>query len=157
MDSDHRKRQALREARALHRKPESVIDPLFRSHPFFDPHDKVQVKYEMLRRHELDGEPLGETARRFGFTRQSYRLVLERFRTLGFVGLFERKRGRKQPLKADDEVVAFVRRQRAEAPDVRPEELAERVQRTFGVTLSRRTIYRALSAPSAQKKKHRDS
>ena len=50
------KTQALREAGALHPHPEAVRDDAFVSHPFFDPRDRVQVKYEMLRRHRsMDG------------------------------------------------------------------------------------------------------
>ena len=60
------KTQALREAGALHPHPEAVRDDAFVSHPFFDPRDRVQVKYEMLRRHQVDGRPVTEVAARFG-------------------------------------------------------------------------------------------
>ena len=46
-DAKHR---ALRELGVLHGQPEDVNDELFRMHDFFDPHDLVQVKYEMIRR-----------------------------------------------------------------------------------------------------------
>ena len=38
----------------LHPAPEQVRDPKFREHDFFDPHDLVQVKYELLRRVSLE-------------------------------------------------------------------------------------------------------
>lgn len=39
---------SLCEYATLNRHPEQVSDGLFRVHPFFDPRDLVQVKYEML-------------------------------------------------------------------------------------------------------------
>ena len=44
---------------ALHPHPERVRDPLFRGSDFFDPRDLVQVRYEMLRRHLVDGRVVG--------------------------------------------------------------------------------------------------
>src|SRR4029077_8164888 len=44
------KREALREEGTLNPTPEEVHDPKFQENEFFDPHDIVQVKYEMLRR-----------------------------------------------------------------------------------------------------------
>ena len=49
------KLQALREAGALNSRPQRVADPLFAEGEFFDSHDLVQVKYEMLRRVQSEG------------------------------------------------------------------------------------------------------
>jgi len=81
------KRSALRELRAWNPHPEKVKAPLFASHAFFDPEDKAQVKYEMLRRREVETAPLEETCHEFGFTRESYRHLLERFRSEGISGI----------------------------------------------------------------------
>ena len=40
----------------LHPHPEWVRDPLFQGSDFFDPRDLVQVRYEMLRRHLVNGQ-----------------------------------------------------------------------------------------------------
>jgi hypothetical protein len=48
------KAAALRAAGALHPHPEAVRDEAFTRHEFFDRRDRVQVKYEMLRRHRVD-------------------------------------------------------------------------------------------------------
>ena len=49
--------RALEQAGLLHPAPEAVVGEPFRSHPeFFASFDKVQVKYEMLRAHVVDGE-----------------------------------------------------------------------------------------------------
>ena len=53
-DSVDDKTAALRERRSLNRRPEKVTDPAFLKDEFFDPRDLVQVKYEMLRRVEME-------------------------------------------------------------------------------------------------------
>ena len=47
------KREALARDSALNPHPEAIRDPLFADNPFFDPADLVQVRYEMVRRHEV--------------------------------------------------------------------------------------------------------
>jgi hypothetical protein len=46
----HTKVRTLIEEGTLNSSPEKVLDAKFRDSEFFDPHDSVQVKYEMLRR-----------------------------------------------------------------------------------------------------------
>ena len=50
------RRRMLEQAGLLHSRPEAVSAPLFDGRePFFLALDKVQVKYEMLRTHIIDG------------------------------------------------------------------------------------------------------
>jgi len=149
------KRRALEEVRAFHAGADRVQAEIFRTHAFFDPEDKAQVKYEMLRRREFEGDRLQKTCAEFGFTRESYRHILERFRAEGMGGLFDRKRGRREPLKVTDEVRSFVRSEHARDPSLNPEELGRRCGRETGVPISRRTIYRVLAQAGGQKKKRR--
>src|SRR5438309_1666608 len=60
------KTEALRQQGALHPKPEAVQDEAFRQSEFFDPRDQVQVRYEMLRRHRVDGQAVTEVSAAFG-------------------------------------------------------------------------------------------
>jgi transposase len=151
-ERDH-KRRRLREARGLNEHPEAVRSPLFTTHPFFDPEDKAQVKYEMMRAREVDGLSLTEACRLYGFTRESYRHILARFRAEGIAGLFERKRGRRGPVKATDRVQEFIRTERRQNADLSAEDLIERCRAELGVTLSRRTVFRILAAEDAESKK----
>jgi hypothetical protein len=64
LKSDH-----LRKSATLNPHPEQVKDALFQSHPFFDPRDLVQIKYEMLRRVMIDGQTVEAAAAAFGFSR----------------------------------------------------------------------------------------
>ncbi len=64
---------ALRIMRTLNPHPEAVRDPAFtQSDLFFDPRDLLQVKYEMLRRVLVEGQPVSSTAAAFGFSRPSF-------------------------------------------------------------------------------------
>ena len=60
---------SLRQHATLNPHPEQVSDALFQMNLFFDPRDLLQVKYEMLRRVVIDGQPIGTTAAAFGFSR----------------------------------------------------------------------------------------
>ena len=48
-----------RQDASLHPHPEQVTDELFSTQEFFDPRDLVQVKYEMLRRVQSEGQTVG--------------------------------------------------------------------------------------------------
>src|SRR6266511_230417 len=53
--------------------PEAVIAPVFDgSEPFFSASDKVQVKYEMLRAHVVDGIPVAQAAAAHGYSRAAF-------------------------------------------------------------------------------------
>ena len=54
--------RALTEAGLVHPHPEAVIAPLFAGGGFFLALDKVQVKYEMLRSHLVDGISVTDAA-----------------------------------------------------------------------------------------------
>jgi hypothetical protein len=84
-DRAHPKRAFLEAAGALHAHPSRVQATLFRRHRFFDPLDKVQVKYEMLRAHLVDGAPVTATAVTFGFSRQTFYSDLAGFEAWGLM------------------------------------------------------------------------
>ena len=65
------KPDALRLQGSLNPHPERVQDPLFAAADFFDARDLVQVKYEMVRRVRVDGQPVSRSAAAFGFSRPS--------------------------------------------------------------------------------------
>lgn len=147
------KRQRLQQVRALHPHPDRVRAPLFDDHAFFDPLDSVQVKYELLRQREVDGAPLGRSCEQFGFSRESYRQILERFRREGMAGLFGRKRGRRGPLKVNDELRQLIGSEHHSDPTLSPEQLAQRGEQRTGIGVSRRTIYRILGETASTRRK----
>jgi transposase len=136
------KLKSLREQRALHRRPEKVQDETFRSNDFFDPRDLVQVRYEMLRRHRIEGKAVSDVAHSFGVSRQAFYVTDENFRTRGLPGLLPRQRGPRRAHKCTDQILDFVEQWRETADD--QESVVEAVRRRFGVTLNPRSIERAL-------------
>ena len=142
------KLQALKAQGTLNPHPERVRDELFLTNDFFDPHDLVQVKYEMLRRVQMDGVPPGKAARAFGFSRMAFYHIQAAWTQDALGGLLPKKRGPKHPHKLSDEVYAFVQQSLQENPALRAGPLAQLVRERFSVTVHPRSIQRAL----AQKK-----
>jgi transposase len=145
------KGQALQAEGSLNPRPEAVTDALFRKDPFFDPRDLVQVKYEMLRRVQSEGQSVTHAAAVFGFSRPSFYQALSGFQKRGLAGLVPRKRGPKEAHKLTAEVIQFVRESRATDPGLRLPELVRLIARHFGVTVHPRSLERALSR--SQKKR----
>jgi transposase len=139
------KARFLADHHALHPRPERVRDTLFQQDGFFDPRDLVQVRYELLRRHLVDKQPVTELIRDFGISRQMFYVLLRMFQQEGLAGLLPRKRGPKSAHKCTDAILAFVVARREESPGRSAKELAEDVGRKFGVQLHPRTLERRLS------------
>ena len=137
------KAAALRAAGTLHPRPEAVRDPLFESHEFFDPRDLVQVKYEMLRRVDVEGQRVARTADAFGFSRPTFYQTQAAFHAQGIVGLVPRKRGPRGAHKLDEVVMAFVAALRAEDPTLSLRAVLPRIVERFGLEVHARSLERA--------------
>jgi transposase len=138
------KHAALRAVGAFNPHADAVTDPAFVSHPFFDPHDLVQVKYEMLRRVHADGHPITQAAAAFGFSRPAFYAAQAALARGGLPALVPQRRGPRRRHKLRPEVLAFLRQVRADEPLVPTRDLVERVRSRFGVALHPRTIERGL-------------
>jgi transposase len=135
------RKRALETAGLLHPNPEAVSAPLFDgSAPFFLPEDKIQVKYEMLRAHAVDGISVGAAAASHGYSRAAYYLVAAAFAETGMTGLLDQRPGRRGPVKLTPEIAAFLT---GADPSLSGAELAREVAACYGVSLHRRTIERA--------------
>jgi transposase len=139
------KLQSLRQQGSLNPRPQSVRDELFASGDFFDSRDLVQVKYEMLRRVQEDGQPISEAAAKFGFSRPSFYQAQTAFQASGLSGLVPHKRGPKEAHKLTAEVIEFVQQARQQDPSLRSTDLASRVKERFQLVVHPRTIERGLS------------
>lgn len=136
---------ALREAGALNAHPERVHDPVFAGHEFFDPRDRVQVKYEMLRRHRIDGQPVAEIARTFQLSRQAFYVAQDAFATQGLPGLLPQRPGPKGAHKCTEEILDFAEQWLANEASSSPQSMAEAVRQCFGATIHPRSLQRALA------------
>jgi transposase len=129
----------------LHPHPDAVQDETFRGHEFFDRRDRVQVKYEMLRRHRVEGRPVTDVATDFGASRQTFYTTLAAFTAGGIPGLLPRPRGPQRAHKCTDDILDFVERWRAEHEGVARTSVGHAVQDHFGVTIHPRSLLRALT------------
>ena len=142
---------ALRAERSLNPRPEAVRDEAFRESEFLDARDLVQVKYEMVRRVRLEGEPVSRAARAFGFSRQSFYQAAAALTAGGLAALVPGRPGPRRAHKLSEEVVAFARERLEAEPSLRSAELAELIAKRFGVRVHARSVERALQRAARPK------
>src|SRR5215470_7209129 len=128
---DH-KTLELKRTGALNPRPDSVSDTLFKENPFFDPKDLLQVRYEMLRRHSVEGVSIVDVASRFGVSRPTVYQAQSAFRQAGLSGLLPKHRGPKEGHKLSPEVVEYVRNLRAGKPGLTTIACVQAVQEMLG-------------------------
>jgi transposase len=145
------KRAFLEATGALHPHPDRVRAQPFRQQRFFDPLDKVQVKYEMVRAHVVDAEPVAHVARGYGVTRETVYASTRRLAARGVLGLADEKRGRKGPLKVSSAMRSFIIEARRTEAALTTSALAERVATEFGVIVHKKTVERVLAAGGVKK------
>jgi transposase len=140
----HPKSLELKRSATLNPRPDSIADPLFKENPFFDPKDLLQVRYEMLRRHRVEGVSVVEVANRFGVSRPTLYQAQAAFEQAGLSGLLPKPRGPKQGHKITAEIVEYVRMLRATDPGLTTVAALHTIKERFGITVHRRSLERAL-------------
>ncbi len=135
----------LRQQGVLHPHPETVTAPLFRDSEFFDPHDLVQVKYEMLRSVQVEQSSVSQAAQQAGMSRPSFYQAQACFEQSGMAGLIPQKPGPRGAHKLTAPVLAFLRQKRAGQPELTFSQLAQQAQEEFAIQIHPRTIARVLS------------
>jgi transposase len=139
---------ALRAERSLNPRPGAVSDEQFASSEFLDARDLVQVKYEMVRRVRVDGDPVTRAAQEFGFSRPSFYEAAAALDAGGLAGLVPARPGPRGAHKLTDEVLTFARERLAGDPALRAGDLVEPIFERFGVRVHRRSVERALARVS---------
>lgn len=152
--SDESKLKILKKQRVLNAAAESVQDELFKSNDFFDPKDLVQVKYEMLRRVEIEGWSVSSASELFGFSRPTFYKIQKDFKKGGLTGLIPKKVGPKMGHKLTQEVMDFI-----QSIDIRPKlqssAIAALVTKEFGIKVHPRSIERSVARMGKKRKKRR--
>jgi transposase len=136
--------EALRAARSLNPHPEAVRDAAFSESAFLDARDLVQVKYEMVRRVRLQGEPVTSAAAAFGFSRPSFYQAQAALQAGGLQALVPARPGPRRAHKLTAEVMGFLRARLEADPSLRAPALAALVAERFGVRVHPRSVERAL-------------
>jgi transposase len=139
------KLESLRKRSALNPRPERVVDDIFSRSNFFDRRDLIQVKYEMIRRVQVEGSPVSLATETFGFSRPSFYEVQAAFKSGGLAGLLPKKRGPRSAHKLGREVMDFIDEVRAGDASVTASALVPLVRERFGVDVHVRSVERALA------------
>lgn len=124
----------------IHPRPEAVTAELFATRePFFFARDKLQVKYEMLRAHVVDGVGVSAAAETHGYSRAGFYKIWTSFDDRGMAGLIDERPGRRGPLKVSADIAEFIANS---DPSLSGAALSGMIEQRFGVGLHRRTIER---------------
>jgi transposase len=136
--------RALVEEGTLNPSPEKIKDPKFLDGEFFDPHDIVQVKYEMLRRVSVENAPVTGATEEYGVSRPTFYQTKASFEKAGIAGLVPRKRGPQGPHKVQGEVLQFIQEQVVTGKPIRARQLTKQILKRFGLDIHPRTIERVV-------------
>lgn len=133
-----------------------VAHQLFLDNDFFDPHDVIQVKYEMLRWAKSQKNSIQKTAKLFGFSRPAFYQARASFEQEGLAGLIPKKRGPKNRHKLSEEILEFVREAMAKDPTLTTSRSALLIKQRYGLTVHARSVVRALNTkqPAENEKKN---
>ena len=126
-------------------RSDQVEADLFKTRLFFDSHDLLQVKYEMLRSVEVDGLSVKQASQSYGFSRQGYYDVKKAFDSRGFIGLLPSKTGPKEAYKFTSECKEFVDRYVGAHPSCKLQDIDDALADEMGIRVSTQTISNYLS------------
>lgn len=141
----------LQDQGSINPYPEKVRDFLFLKNPFFDANDIVQVKYELLRRVQVEDASITVAVKNFGFSRLSFYRILSVFEKFGLVGLIPKKRGPREAHKITPNVLNFINNKIRNIPTIKSIELTKAITEKFGISVHPRSIERALSRKKKRK------
>ena len=120
----------------------AVTAEIFKGSAFFDAHDIIQVKYEMLRAAERGRYDVSSASAAFGFSRVSFYQIKKEYDEGGIAGLVPKKRGPKGSRKMSAGDIEFA----MGLEDTHTKmQIISRLKEERGVEVSKRTLERHLS------------
>jgi transposase len=151
------KSESLAASRTLNPHPHTVVEEEFAARDFFDARDLVQVKYEMVRRVEVEDLPVSAAAAAFGFSRQSLYTARTALAERGLARLARDQPGPKQGHKLTEAVIDHLQELVAADRAVPAGELAAAVADRFGVVVHPRSVQRALARRRVQQQAEQEA
>ena len=136
------KNEELRKNGSFNHRDDTVTAELFKNSYFFDAHDLVQVKYEMLRSVEKDRREVASASASFGFSRVSYYQIKKEFDESGIAGLVPKKRGPKGSRKISPSDIEYAR---GLVDTHTKSQIVALLKNNRGIEISKRTLERQLS------------
>jgi transposase len=142
----------LKQAGLLNPEPERLREQLFRDHSeFFDAHDLLQVRYELLRRHLVDRQQVVGLCDRYGISRQTFYNLCDKFLERGSAGLIPAKPGPRAASKLTPQVVSFARGELDRDTELSGARLAAAIETKFETSVHTRTIEKLLKSLRSKK------
>ena len=138
------KEDTLKKNGCFNNNYENVSASIFKSGPFFDKRDIVQVKYEMIRAVSKEEGSITEIADIYGFSRKSYYKINEAYEIGGLYALIPKKTGPKKPHKLTPEVLEFIDSYLIDHKNAKAQEISIQLETEKGIRIHPRTIYRYL-------------
>jgi len=139
------KNDVLKENGTYNLKHESVMASHFHKGIFFDPHDLIQVKYEMLRSVDVGECTITQAAELFGLSRESFYHTRSAYETGGLQGLLPQKTGPKGAHKLTEKGRDFIDRYQKDHPGASAQEINNHMKENTGICVHKRTVERYLS------------
>lgn len=136
------KEDSLKDNGSFNRRHINVHADVFKTSPFFDARDLVQVKYEMLRAVVKGGTRVTDVADEFGFSRKTYYQINKAFEDGGLNALIPKKPGPKGPNKLHGKVSEFMDSYVSGHKNAKAREIAAQLEKVLGVRVHPRTIER---------------
>jgi len=100
--------------------------------------------FPRVRRHLVEDESITATAQLFGVSLPTAYQAHAAFKAGGLAGLLPKRRGPKHGHKLTPDVLSHIEQRRRERPNLRTSDLLADLQRTFGLTIHRRSLERLL-------------
>jgi transposase len=113
--------------------------------------DEITLRLGMLYEGECEGKGRSETARKFGYSRQRYHQLLQKFLSEGAASLKNQKRGPKSNYRRTDEVVRQIITYKFLDPDMSPAVIAQKLKQC-GYQIAIRSVERVICEYGLQKK-----
>lgn len=148
---ENQKLEKLAEANCLNVNSKSVKDSNFIKDNFFDPNDLIQVKYEMVRKVEVEGWSISNAANEFGMSRPTFYEAKEQIEKEGVFGLIPKRRGPKSPHKITDEILNFITEEKQKNVAITANDLTERIEKKFKTKIHPRSLDRAIKQRNKKK------
>jgi transposase len=131
-----------------------VSNRLFLENDFFDSHDVIQTKYEMIRCVQKENITIKEASKSFGFSRPAFYQAQSSFEQEGLRGLFPKHRGPKNRHKLSQEIMQFVNDAMESNPSLTIKEIVPMIKKRYDLEVHARSIARArLSQKTSGEKK----
>ena len=136
------KKDILIENGTFNRNYEKVTEQRFINDEFYDPHDLIQVKYEMLRTARESERNIEDISEKFGFSRSGFYKIKNSFDKVGISALGLSKTGPQNAHKLTMEHQQFIDSYLNGNPSISSRDMAKILETERGVKISKRTVER---------------